>query len=223
MLQQIIPSFVQEETGRLYGDAISLDDFRARQRLARHVARRYGHSFCREFTFSDQCIADVGDRILGIAVTEALRAFEPERGVKFTTFLYRILRFHAIKEYRAILLRRLVEFDSEVLIECEGVSDKGLDRVETADAIRFYSTIPDLEIASTKRQYLPAEYRGMDDTLLKRTLGELDREILQRLDEGESYREIRRDFQQRGGMDQRKFYRSRCMAIVRRGLLEKTS
>ncbi len=223
MHQEIIPSSVQEETGRLYGDTVSFEEFRTWQRLARHVARRYGHSFCREFTFSDQCIADVGDRILGIAVTEALRAFEPDRGVKFTTFLYRILRFYAIKEYRSILLRRLVEFDSEVLLECEGVSDKGLERVETADAIRFYSTIPDSEITSTKRQYLPAEYRGMDDSLLKRTLGDLDHEILQRLDEGETYREIRRDFQQRGGTDQRKFYRSRCMAIVRRGQLEKTN
>ena len=63
----------------------------------------------------------------------------------------------------------------------------------------------------------------MDDALLKQTLGELDREILQRLDNGESHCDIRRDFERRHGTDQRKFYRSRCMAIARRGKIVKTN
>jgi len=192
-------------------------DFQSCSRLARYVAKRYGHCFCREFVFSEQAIRDVAERIIGLAVTEALRTFDPGRCVKFTTYLYRFLRFHAIKEYRSILHDGLVVFDSDALPEWEITADKGLEHVETADSIRFCSTIPESEIASIKRQYLPKPLRNMDNTLLKHALGELDREILQRLDEGENHCDIRRDFERRHGTDQRKFYRSRCQAIARHG------
>ena len=196
-------------------------DFPTCQRLARHVAKRYGHCLCPEFVFSEQAIRDIAERIPGIAIAEALQTFDPGRGVKFTTYLYRFLRFHAIKEYRSILRNHLVAFDSKALSELEGTVDKGAERIETADAIRFYSTIPDSEIAATKRQYLPKALRKMDDTLLKQVLGALDREILLRLDGGDRHCDIRRDFERRHGTDQRKFYRSRCMAIARRGKFEK--
>jgi len=191
-------------------------DFHTCQRLARYVAVRYGHCLCPEFVFSDQAIHDVTENIPGIAVTEALRTFDPDRGVKFTTYLYRFLRFHAIKEYRSILRSCLVVFDSDALPEWENAADKGLERVETTDAIQVYSTVSDAEIAAIRRQYLPKPFRNMGDTLLQRTLSGLDREILRRLDAGDRHSDIRRDFERRHGTDQRKFYQSRCRAIVRR-------
>jgi len=215
MLQNTIPPTSVQNT-----DCTTFD-FQACQRLARHVAKRYGCHFCREFVVSEQAIRDVAERIFGIAVTEALQTFDPGRGVKFTTYLHRFLRFHAIKEYRSILRNRLVDFDSDALPAWASTIDKVLEHVETTDAILFYSTIPDSEISLVKRQYLPKILRNMDDTLLKHTLSTLDREILHRLDEGESHCDIRRDFELRHGTDQRKFFRSRCQAIARRGKFEK--
>ena len=209
MLQEIIPPTSVPDCPTI--------DFHACQRLARHVAKRCGNCFNPEFVFSKQVICDVAERIIGIAVTEALRTFDHDRGVKFTTYLYRFLRFHAIKEYRSILRNCLVVFDSDALPEWASATDKGLERVETADAIHVYSTVPDSEITAIKRQYLPKQFRNMDDTLLKRALSALDRDILQRLDAGECHGDIRRDFERRHGTGQRKFYLSRCWAIARRG------
>lgn len=215
MIQSLIPMSARKKAVHSCGDTISFEDFSTWQRLARHVARRYGHCFCKDFVFSEQVIRDVAEHISGIAVAEAVRNFDPSRGAKFTTFLYRILRFHAIKEYRSLLFHRFINFDSDSLLERESFH-KGFEQVETADAIDFYSTVPDSEIESLQRRYLPMEFQNMAGVRLKRTLGELDREILQRLNGGETHGEIRRDFEQRrlGG---RKFFRARCKAIARRG------
>ena len=106
MLQKITPS-VQEETDRrlLNGNTVSIEEFRSWQHHARQVARYFGHRYYSDFTFSEQNIVDVSERILGISVTDAYRNFDPDRGVKFTTYLYRILEFYAIKEYASIRRR----------------------------------------------------------------------------------------------------------------------
>ncbi|GHT27603.1 hypothetical protein FACS18942_07160 [Planctomycetales bacterium] len=170
---------------------------------------------------------DVSERILGISVTEALRKFDPSKGAKFTTFLYRILKFHAIKEYLVILKNVqadgvIVDYDSDAMNEVECYAEKGFERIDTMDMINFCVTIPDEEFASTKHQYLPKPLQNLPDEPLRQSLSDLDREIFELLVTDESQHEIRHDIERRwaSGTEHRKFFHSRCKAIARRGKIE---
>lgn len=204
------------------------------QRIARSIANKYGMAHYRSFVFTDTRINDVYYHILGFGVALMKKKFDPSRGVKETTFLYKIMTCLAIDEYRRIVRtwrRRREDEYSEELQEHEfwaeefGESCNWLATVDRDDTFRRYSTVTDEEIQSVKRQYLPVSLRDLPEKELQRRLSEIDRQIVDRLSEGDALSDVRNEFESLpenggGAVDHRQFFESRRLGIIRRGNLK---
>ncbi len=193
------------------------------QRIARSIANRYGMAHYRNFVFTDARINDAYHHILGFGVALMKKKFDPTRGVKETTFLYKIMTCLAIDEYRRIVAmwrrRREGEYSEEskehaFWAEEFGRSCNGLAAVDRDDTFRLYATVTDDEMKSVKRQYLPRSLRDLPEKQLQQRLSEIDRQIVDRLAEGGTLNDVRKEFEslpENGGgtVDHRQFFENR--------------
>ena len=148
--------------------------------------------------------------------------------------MYRIMSCLAIDEYRRIMSVWRSQREADFFERLEPpdfweeeyeASCAYLASVNDDDTFRVYSAVTDEDMKNVKRQYLPTSLRHLSEKELQKRLSEIDRQIIDRLAEGGSINDVRKEFeklQENGGgmVSHRQFFESRRAVIIQRANLK---